>query len=90
MDEHMLTTMDNPYDPFTRYDEWDRFDQEKGYYTSSLLARFVITSEELSEADQDLALEQAMWEIAKDNLLGNYRLVTKDEKVFPKIKNLEK
>lgn len=31
--EVMLTTEDNPFDPFTQYDEWYAFDYEKGYHT---------------------------------------------------------
>jgi len=27
----MLTTFDNPYDPFTQFDKWLLFDMEKGY-----------------------------------------------------------
>ena len=35
----MLTTIDNPYDPFTEYDRWLEFDEEKGYFTNSYLQR---------------------------------------------------
>ena len=71
----MLTTVDNPYDPFTRFDEWYRFDTASGYNTSAFLARVTLTSEELSEADQDLALEQAIDQIVNENVLGLYRKV---------------
>lgn len=72
---HMLTTTDNPFDPFTQYDEWDSFDRAQGYYTSGLLARIVVTSDELSETDQDLAIEQGIDEIVSENVLGIYRKV---------------
>lgn len=77
MDQHMLTTIDNPYDPFTRFDEWYEFDVSSGYNTAAYLARIVVTSDELSEADQDLALEQAIDEIVNENVLGRYRKVTR-------------
>jgi hypothetical protein len=70
--QHMLTTIDNPFDPFTRFDEWLEFDQAAGYNTSQYLARIVRTSDELSEADQDLALEQGIDEIVSENVLGIY------------------
>lgn len=76
MKQHMLTTIDNPYDPFTRFDEWYNFDVAAGYHTSAYLARVVITSDELSEADQDLALELAIDEIIHENVLGIYRKVS--------------
>lgn len=68
MDVHMLTTVDNPYDPFKQYDEWNLWDQEAGYFTLSYLGRVVVTSHELSEADQDLASEQAMDDIVSENI----------------------
>ena len=74
-DLHMLTTIDNPYDPFTQWDEWFQFDSAHGYYTPALLARVTVTSDELSEADQDEALESAIDEIIKENTLGIYKKV---------------
>jgi hypothetical protein len=67
MEEHMLTTVDNPYNPFSQYDEWDAWDRAAGYHTSSYLGRVVITSDELSEASQSLAIEQAINEIVNEN-----------------------
>lgn len=75
MIEHMLTTVDNPFNPFTHFDEWYVFDAAAGYHTLSFLARIVRTSNELSEADQSLATEQAIDEIVKENVLGLYRKV---------------
>lgn len=71
----MLTTIDNPFDPFTQFDEWKAFDEQKGYFTCAYLARIVKTSDELSEADEDLAIEQAIDEIVRLNVLGIYRKV---------------
>lgn len=75
MATHMLTTIDNPYNPFTHYDEWWKWDHDAGYHTPSYLARVLVTSDEMSEADQDLAIELAIDEILKENITGNYRKV---------------
>lgn len=75
MIEHMLTTIDNPYDPFTHFDEWNQWDQSHGYYTTAFLARIVRSSDELSEADQSLAIEQAIDEIVDENVNGVYTKV---------------
>lgn len=75
MQLHMLTTIDNPFNPHTHFDEWYQFDRAAGYDTASYLARIVKTSDDLSEADQDLALEQAIDEIIKENVLGIYTKV---------------
>ena len=76
--EFMLTTVDNPYDPFTRFDEWYQFDEAAGYHTCAYLARVTVTSSELSEADQELAIDQAIDEIVQENTLGIYRKVSRD------------
>ena len=73
---HMLTTVDNPYNPFTDYSDWYAWDVDAGYYTAAFLARIAITSDELSEADQDLAIELAIDEIVKENVLGLYKKVS--------------
>lgn len=72
---HMLTTVDNPFDPSTDYDEWDAFDRAHGYNTSGLLARIVVTSDQLSDEDQSEAIEQAIDEIVSENSLGIYRKI---------------
>lgn len=74
----MLTTVDNPYNPFTDFEKWYEFDESKGYHSCSYLARIIFTSEELSEKDQDLANEAAIDEICKINVLGIYRKVYQD------------
>lgn len=78
MVNHMLTTIDNPYSPVTHWDEWFAYDAERGYHTPDFLARVVITSDELSELDQDLALEDAIDEIIRENVLGIYKKVPID------------
>lgn len=75
----MLTTTDNPFDPFTQFDEWFAFDESKGYHTSGYLARVVKTSDELSQQDEDIAIELAIDEIVNFNVLGIYKKVTRDE-----------
>lgn len=72
----MLTTVDNPYDPFKQFDEWYGYDESKGYHTTSYLARIVKSSDELSQEDEDLAIDKAIDEIAKLNILGIYKKVT--------------
>lgn len=76
--DFMLSTLDNPFSPFTDYDSWYNYDTSKGYNTCAYLARVVKTSDELSETDEALAINQAMDEIVSLNLLGNYIKVRAD------------
>lgn len=73
--EIMLTTTDNPFDPFTQFEEWNAYDESLGYYTCSYLARFAYTSSELSDADQERAVEDAIDEIVRLNPLGIYKKI---------------
>jgi hypothetical protein len=75
--DSMLTTTDNPFDPFTQWDDWVAFDEGQGYYTCAFLDRVTVTSEELSDEDQDQAIEDAIDEIVRENVLGLYRKVTR-------------
>lgn len=74
----MLTTVDNPYNPFLQFDEWKAFDESKGYFTCEYLARIAKTSYELSDADNNIAIEEAINEILYFNVLGIYQKVTKE------------
>lgn len=76
---HMLTTIDNPFSPFTQFDEWLAFDQRLEYYTLAFLGRVVHTSSELSESDQSLAIEDAIDEIAIHNVSGMHIKVAAPE-----------
>lgn len=74
--QYMLTTVDNPFNPHTHFDEWYAYDKRLGHNTTEFLARVAVTSDELSEADQDLAIEQAIDEIVRENVNGLYRKVS--------------
>lgn len=76
--EYMLTTVDNPFNPFTEFNEWFAWDVNAGYNTASLLAKIAKVSDELSEADQALAVQQAIDEIVQENVSGMFRKVSRD------------
>lgn len=76
--EYMLTTTDNPFDPFTRFDEWLEYDTSMGYNTSSFLDRIAKVSNELSEPDQALAIQNAIDEIVQENVSGMWRKVSRN------------
>lgn len=74
----MITTEDNPYDPFTQWDDWYAFDEQMGYHTCSYLARVCKSSNELNVLDQNKIIENSIDEIMTLNLTGNYKKIQKD------------
>lgn len=75
--EHMLTTIDNPFDPFDQFDAWFEYDRSLGYDSCSLLARVAQSSSALSDKDENFLIEQAMQEIVDNDPLGVYVKVSK-------------
>ena len=80
MVECMLTTFDNPYDPFDQYDEWLQFDLEAGYSTNSYLARIAMLSESLTDKEVSDEIERAINEIIKYDFRNIYKKIKKDVK----------
>ena len=76
--ECMLTTFDNPYDPFEQFTSWNLFDVEKGYNTCSYLGRIVRLSDELSEQEESEEIERAIDEIIKYDYASIYKKVTRE------------
>ncbi len=71
----MLTTFDNPYDPFTQFSRWFLFDTEKGYDTCAYLGRIARTSDEFTDEETERANESAIDEIIKYDFRNIYRKV---------------
>jgi hypothetical protein len=78
--ECMLTTIDNPFDPFEQFTSWDLFDVEKGYNTKSRLARFVNITDEMTQKEEDEEIERAIDEIIKYDFMNIYKKVVRNEK----------
>ena len=75
----MLTTYDNPYNPFTQFDHWFQFDCEKDYYSCGYLARIAFISDAMTEDEKNAAIERAIDEIIRLDFLGIYKKVYRDE-----------
>ena len=74
----MLTTFDNPYDPFEDFTSWLLFDNEKGYNTCNYLARIAKTSDELSDQENNKEIERAIDEIIYYNPFNMYKKVKRN------------
>ena len=74
----MLTTKDNPYNPFDNFDSWYRFDMDKGYSSCSYLDRIARTSDQLTEEENAEEIERAIDEIIKYDFQNIYMKVKQE------------
>ena len=74
----MITTIDNPYDPFEQFTSWFLFDEEQGYHTCAYLGRIARTSDQLSDKENELETERAIDEIIKYDFRNIYKKVKKE------------
>lgn len=74
----MLTTFDNPYNPFDDFTLWLMYDKEKGYDTCERLARIAKLSDDMSQEEIDAETDRAMDEIIFYDFLNIYKKVWQD------------
>lgn len=74
-----ITTTDNPFDPFDEFDSWFGFDVEKGYYTSSKLARLTNLTEEMTEKEESDEIERAIDRLIEIDPLDIYKKVERED-----------
>lgn len=59
------TTVDNPFDPFTQWSRWYDFDEKMGYHTCAAVDRICGDTSNLSDAEEDLLLDDAIITLVK-------------------------
>lgn len=74
----MLSTIDNPWNPFDDYTAWAAWDMSHGYNSSSLLAYVAAVSYETTTAKELEAIEEAIDEIVSENVSGMHIKVTRE------------
>ena len=83
-EEVMLSTMDNPYNPFDNFEQWYAFDELKARQENrptccGYLARVDYSSDEVSEAEQIQTMNDIIDEILTLNLSGKFIKLTRSE-----------
>ena len=78
MEKYRLTTEDNPFNPFTQWDDWYFYDLSQGYNTCERLARIAkpgfLLPDEANESEIELAFDQLIYDsaISKQGKFVNY------------------
>ena len=83
MAQVMLSTIDNPYNPFTNFEEWYAFDELQAFKEGratccSYLARMSMESDDVSDEELEEIQEMVIDDIVKLNLTGKFIKVTED------------
>lgn len=78
MKTFMLTTFDNPYNPFEEFIDWYMFDCEKGHNCSGYLDRIAKINNDMTENEKNIEIERAIDEIIKYDFQNIYRKVSVD------------
>ena len=68
----MLSTIDNPHDPFDNFTSWYMYDVEAGYNSCAYLARIAKTSEQFTDTENDEEIERAIDEIIQYDFRNIY------------------
>lgn len=76
---YLLTTFDNPFNPFVDFSSWYMFDCEKGHNSSSRLARIANINSEMTQKEIDEERERAMKLIVKYDLEDTFFMGTEEQ-----------
>ena len=72
-----LTTYDNPYNPFTQWDDWYKWDTDNHYYTPELLDRYINDEDAMDDIERAQLEARAINTIIDDGPLHNVWTVVK-------------
>ena len=79
--ECMLTTIDNPYNPFEQFESWFLFDTEKGYNSSSYVARIAQLTDDMTEIEKNIEVERAIDEIITYDFTNMRKKIKRNENI---------
>lgn len=74
-----ITTIDNPFNPFDDFTSWFMFDIEKGYYTSSKLARLTKITDDMTDKEESEEIERAIDRLIEIDPLDIYIKIVREE-----------
>lgn len=78
----LLTTTDNPFNPFDQFEDWINYDITNGYYTCQKIDRLSITSDELSEGENLDSINDAMDELIRVGAINKKGELVEYKKIY--------
>ena len=76
--QFMLTTIDNPFNPFDNWNEWLSFDKDHHYDSSEKLMRFAEITDDMTMFEEEAEKERAIDTIVKRDFLNIYQKVERE------------
>ena len=77
----MLTTFDNPFNPFEDFTSWFMFDVEKGYYSCNKLARIANITDDMTQKEIDEETNRAIEVIIDNDITNTYKKYFKNDNI---------
>lgn len=68
----MISTIDNPFNPFTHWEEWCSFDISHGHNSWEKVARLGQTSDLLSDEENQQIVRNAIFRLIELDPVGEY------------------
>ena len=76
--QFMLTTIDNPFNPFDNWNEWLSFDKDHHYDSSEKLMSFAEITDDMTMFEEEAEKERAIDTIVKRDFLNIYQKVERE------------
>lgn len=80
--EIRITTVDNPYDPFTHWEEWLLFDTNAGYFTPQRLASISTIADGMTDQEIYETIEHAIDLLIKTGAINKEGNIVEFKKVI--------
>lgn len=80
-----LTTTDNPWNPFTNFNEWYIFDITNHYNCCEIVARLSDVSKDMTTLEREAAIVEAIETFVKEDPTKLYTIVEDNEADVPMI-----
>ena len=75
----MLTTNDNPFDPFVNFDEWFHYDIDHGYNSCGKMMRIAKLEPDMTDEEENIEVERAIDEFVKLDFTDTYSKAIKKQ-----------
>ncbi|NCA91990.1 hypothetical protein EOM82_01885 [bacterium] len=82
-----ITTADNPYNPFTEWEQWLIYDRVNGYYSCERLASITTVSDQLSDDENYDTIEEGINELIRYGAFDKDGNIIEFKKVYKTVTN---